>query len=423
MPAEHREQGSGAGAGTVGDHAAGRQAFSTWWSTIAQQQVNVVQAVSSLTATLARSVLALVGIAVGIAAVIAMVTTGEIVKEESLKQFRALGIDVLTVTQRHAPPNEGLTRLHIASLPTNVPQVARATGWTNQFGPLMYRGKLLQRIQVRGVSEAYAELHKSTIAEGRFISEFDRGRPFCVLGNRLAARMRDAGATDVVGEEVRFGDRLFTVVGVLGPHPGSLQSPGTDQVMFIPIAVSQRMGREVENAIARVRTEADANVGAEQVAAYLARGLPDARLEVVSARELIAQMQRQATTFTLLFAAVGSISLIVGGVGVMNVMLMSVAERRAEIGLRRAVGARRADVIGQFLMESALLCLVGGSAGILVGLLAAWGISLYSGWSFFVPPVAVVLGVGVSTAVGVFFGLYPAGQAARLDPIVALRAA
>ncbi len=386
-------------------------------------KANVAEALASIREMGGRSVLALIGIAVGIAAVIAMVSTGEIVKEETLRQFRALGTDVLTLRRRFTDEGYTIAPADAAMLPAAVPSIAAVAPWTAETGAVRHRGRdVAVRGAMFGVTERFAALHRLTVAEGRFISDLDRGMSFCVIGHRVAQNIRADGTQQAIGEHVRFRDRLFTVVGVLGPGVGSVQSAPVDDAVLIPLSTARRLGREIDMAIMRLTAGADPFAAVGEVLAYFEQVSPGLDLDVTSARQLIEQMRRQAQMFTLLFTAVGSISLIVGGVGVMNVMLMSIAERRTEVGLRRAIGARRRDIMAQFLTESAVLCLFGGIAGIVLGTVAAWAISQYAGWSFFVSAIAAALGVGVSTAVGVFFGFYPARHAARLDPIVALQA-
>ena len=392
------------------------------WPAATRFRANLREAGSSLAATSVRSTLALIGIAVGIGAVIAMVSIGEIVKAESLRQFRALGTDVVTIRRAYRNPHHQLARTDVTGLPEAVPLVASAAPWTSDYAEFVYAGTPIASGQMLGVTASFAALHRLVIADGRFISDLDRDRAFCVLGSEVGEAVRAAGARKLVGAAVRVQERLCTVVGVLGPNPSSAQSAGTDDAVVLPIGTTTRLGQQIDQAIARLQSGADAAAAVRQVTAYFRRVAPGTELKVVSARHLIEQMQRQARMFTLLFGAIGSIALLVGGIGVMNVMLMAVTERRTEIGLRRALGARRGDIVAQFLTESAVLCLIGGSAGIVLGAAGAWGISRFAGWSFFVSETSIVVGVGVSTAIGIFFGLYPARQAARLDPITALRA-
>ena len=159
----------------------------------------------------------------------------------------------------------------------------------------------------------------------------------------------------------------------------------------------------------------------DQVLNYFRSKTKSSSVKVTSPEEIIAQMEKQMQMFTLLLGAIGSISLIVGGVGVMNVMLVSVTERRREIGIRRALGAKRGDIRGQFLIESIILSLIGGFFGIIFGVGASRVISYFAHWHFALSIGAILLGVGVSNAVGIFFGYYPARQASLLDPIVALK--
>ena len=388
----------------------------------ARFKANVVEALSCIAEMGGRSVLALIGIAVGIAAVIAMVSTGEIVKEETLQQFRALGTDVLTLRRRFTEEGYIIAPADMAMVPAAVPSIAAAAPWTRESGYVHHRGReVVRRGEMLGVTEGFAPLHRLAVSEGRFVSDLDRGMNFCVVGHRVAQNIRALGTQDLIGEHVRFGGRLYAVVGALEPGVGSVQSAAVDNAILVPLSTARRLGGEIDNAIMRLRPGADPFAAVGAVQAYFAQISPGLDLDVKSARQLIEQMRRQAQMFTLLFTAVGSISLIVGGVGIMNVMLMSIAQRRAEVGLRRAIGARRRDIMAQFLTESAVLCLFGGIAGIVLGTIVAWAISQYAGWSFFVSITAAALGVGVSTAVGLFFGFYPARHAARLDPIVSLQ--
>jgi len=393
----------------------------------ARLRLNAREAAASLRSVLARSALALVGIVVGIGAVIAMVSTGEIVKEESLRQFRELGTDIVRISRQFARIRGRVVEMNLGDvngLASAVPAIEAAAAAVDANTRIRYRGQVLGQDIAFGVTGDFFHLSKLPLAEGRLISDLDRHRFYCVAGAGIARAIRDAGAVSPLGERVRVFGRLCTVVGVLESVPplavGRQLVP--DEAVFMPIeAVMRAGGGGIRDAIAQVRGDVEPEVARRAVEAHFGRVRPNLRVSVTTAGQLIARMRSQGRLFTLLLGAIASISLIVGGVGVMNVMLMSVRERRAEIGLRRAVGARRGDVRQQFVIESAALCLSGGVLGVALGVAVAWGVCRFAGWPFSVSTTAIMVGVAVATAVGVFFGLYPAHRASRLDPIEALR--
>jgi putative ABC transport system permease protein len=237
--------------------------------------------------------------------------------------------------------------------------------------------------------------------------------------------MRRAGARRLVGEKIRLDGLPYIIVGVLQDTPGwGMRQFNTNRSVFVPVSTSLRAfdDAKIESITARMAPHVHYTAAAEEVQGYFRHKVKDLKLEVQSAEQLIEQMEKQMQLFTLLLGAIGSISLIVGGVGVMNVMLVSVTERRKEIGIRRALGARRRDIQSQFLIESVILSLVGGLFGIALGIGASYIICHFTGWTFHASTAAVLLGFGVASAVGIFFGFYPAYQAAWLNPITALRA-
>ena len=243
-----------------------------------------------------------------------------------------------------------------------------------------------------------------------------------LIGNGLRKELVKADGGEILGRQIRFGDAILTIIGVLEEvQQGGMRRFEPNDSLFVHITTALRLSTEpdIGTIMARVRPGFGNNTARDQATAYFA-GLKKP-VRVSSPEEIIAQMEKQMQMFTLLLGAIGSISLIVGGVGVMNVTLVSVTERRREIGIRRALGARRGDIKGQFLIESIILSLVGGLFGIVVGVGAARIISHFAKWQFMMSGSAILLGVGVATAVGVFFGFYPARQASLLDPIVALR--
>ena len=384
------------------------------------------EAVRSLVRARLRTVLGLLGIAIGIASVIAMVSAGEIAKAEARKQFEALGTDMITVAAAGPARGPGIRLEDALALAGALPEISEAAPTVSAGGGFIHAGRRVGDGAMKGVTASYAGLVKLELARGRFVSDFDAGSNWCVIGAKVAAAIRRAGTLDPMEAEIEIGGRFYRVAGVLRSREETYGLPidvEADKSVFVSAATAMqasanaRLGLIVARAAPGVHHE-DA---AAAVEAWFKARAPNLKLEVRSAKQLIAQMESQLGVMTLLLGAVGSISLVVGGIGVMNVMLISVMERRREIGVRRALGASRGDIRRQFLIESVILSLAGGLFGLAVGSGATWGICKYTDWTFFVSMLSVLVGLGVSSAVGLFFGLQPAHQASRLDPIVALQ--
>ena len=393
---------------------------------------NLREAVRSLRGARLRTLLGLVSIMIGIASVIAMISTGEIAKSQSRKQFQALGTDILTIV-KSAPTGTAVPKhrrtigledaLALADALSTVSVTAPQTASQSVF---RYGGKHAGRGTMQGVSAVFAPVNKLRIAEGRFVSDMDTERYFAVVGKDVAAAMHRIGARRIIGETLQIDDRLFTVVGALEEAMENYSLPfqvKANQSVFVPISTVRRMNpqEEIRMIVARAAPGIHHSDAVRDIQAYFATRNKGLHLRVVTAEQLIAQMQSQLGLMTLLLGAVGSISLIVGGIGVMNIMLISVSERRREIGVRRALGATRWNIQGQFLTEAMILTIAGGLIGILVGTGATYGICLFTGWDFFLSFTAAIAGFGVSTIIGLFFGFQPAYQASRLDPIAALQ--
>ena len=388
------------------------------------------EAVRSLHRANLRTLLGLIGIMIGIASVITMISTGEIAKAQARKDFEALGTDILTIqAPEHLRDGGGRGSIGLEdalALAEELASVSEAAPRIQTGGSFRYAGKPAGNGSVQGVSASFAPMNKLRMAEGRFVSNLDTGRYFAVVGAGVAQAMRRRGARSAVGEVLEVGERLYTIVGALESAPESFALPFTveaDRSVFVPITTARRTRPEtpIDLIIARAAPGAHYADAARDVRAYFAKRARGLDLEVVSAEQLIEQMEAQLGLMTMLLGAVGSVSLIVGGIGVMNIMLMSVAERRREIGIRRALGANRGDIQRQFLIEALILTLGVGIAGVAVGTGATYGVSQIFEWDFVISPTSIVAGVGVSTAAGIFFGFQPAYHASRLDPIVALQ--
>lgn len=385
----------------------------------------------SLTSAKQRTALALVGIVIGIASVIAMVTVGGMAREASLAQFKEMGTDVLSIEKEFsATANRRELRLSLAmvdGLPEAVAAVQRWGLYTQGGGGAgaIYRGKPVERANMVGVAGAFLPLNRLTVSEGRALSPLDAGTRHAVVGADLAAQMRTIGGREtVVGEPVKLGEQLYRVVGVLEPvSGGGMRRFDANSLFLVDAGLALRSpGTEIAMVQAQVRPGSVHKSVSAQIERFFAAQRDAPPVRVSSPEDLLRQLEQQARTYTWLLGAIGSIALVVGGVGVMNVMLVSVHERRREIGIRRAIGARRGSILTQFLAESLILSLVGGVLGVILGQCAAWLVGRWAGWPFVVSWGAIGVGVGVSTLVGIFFGYYPARQAAMMDPIAALRA-
>lgn len=382
------------------------------------------EAVANLLAVAQRSVLALLGIVIGTASVIAMLNVGHNAEVESIRQFKSMGTDLIVAQIFMGQAKGGApTALAIEDISKSLPSI-------RQIAPLSITGMRLGRdgstqSSVIGATPSLEGVVRLRTAEGRFLTRFDTDETYAIVGAKIAASSKISAHPLHPGDQVRIGNYLFTIIGVLAEATHNPLLPfDINTSVIIPQTSMRRVATQTGSStiLAAATEDSDPTLAADVLGERLRAlhgGIP---VQTQSARQLIEGMQKQASIMAGLLAAIGSISLLVGGVGVMNVMLMNVAERRREIGLRMALGARRSHIRTMFLMEAALLSLTGGICGTLLGMLAALAYARYSGWDFTPSSLALPLGAVISAGVGLFFGAYPAASAARLDPIETLRA-
>ncbi len=388
-------------------------------------KANIKEAFSSLVGAKQRSVLALIGIIVGIGSVIAMVSVGSIVQKEALRQFLEMGTDILTISESYqeSPSTKGKMTLDNAlAIPEQCPEISLTAPYISSYETMKFLGEK-KSIPALGVTPSFYDVNKLSLKQGRFIHELDQFMFYCVIGEKVESQLRGQGVRDMVGTRIIFKDKYFTIVGVINSVAmGGMRPYEINEGLMVHASTIKRLSKDnkIQNIIARTAGGAHYAAASDRIRQYYT-SLNGLNVEVRSAEELIKQMQKQMRMFSLLLGSIGSISLIVGGIGVMNVMLVSVTERTKEIGIRRALGARQGDIQLQFLIESVMLCIVGGFMGIGIGVAASYIISYYASWEFSIAYDAIVLGVVVAVSVGIFFGIYPARQAARLSPILALR--
>jgi len=383
-----------------------------------------------------RTSLSVLGVVLGVAAVIAMMSVSEGARREALNQVQALGLDNL-VARNQAPggagATQGLTTGDADRLPSLMPLV-RSTSPLIERYLRVSRAETTTMARVLGVRAAYQTILRLPVDRGRFLSTPDekRSAAVCVLGGSLARQL--FGYRNPVGERVRIGTQYFEVVGVLREQGADPLAPGTlawrdvSQVAMVPLPALS--GRTLEVVPDQPADEIWLQVEDGERVDDLAQIFEHALLrlhngrqdfDIVIPRELLAQRYRTQRTFSVVVGSVAALALLVGGIGIMNIMLTSVVERTHEIGIRRTVGATRRAVTAQFLIEALLMTLSGGALGILIGAGVSWGITAYAGWGTRVSPLAIALAFVVSFLVGIVFGLYPAVKAAQLEPVDAVR--
>jgi putative ABC transport system permease protein len=387
-----------------------------------------------------RTALSVLGVVLGVAAVIAMMSVSEGAREETLRQVELLGLDNLVVRARllgagaaQAGRSPGLLLEDGDALRELMPLVAALSPLRERYLNVSERGAARPTL-VLGVGAEYEQVLRLELQRGRFVAPLDvQGRArVCVIGSSAARAF--FGFRDPTGATLQLDNEPYRVVGVLRERGGDAKGVGSlaardlNHALLIPVSLARGAApesegrRRVDELWIQVKDGARV-VELAQVADHalerLHRGVRD--FEIVVPRELLDQRFRTQRTFSVVVGSVAVLSLLVGGIGIMNIMLASVLERTHEIGIRRTVGATRRDVTFQFLTESLLMTLSGGGAGIVAGVAVAWGITAFAGWSTRVSAFAVFLAFLVSVLVGLGFGIYPAMKAARLEPIDALR--
>lgn len=400
-------------------------------------------AIEAIWANRTRSFLTILGVVIGVAAVIGALT---------LTQGVAAYIDNIIVSQgantieiwTSAPGNGGnvhpLTPQDLQSL-GNLSHVAAISPLIQVGdGQLTYGNQNWHTTRVQGVGIDFQTIQNWQLAEGLWFSPSEEagGEPVAIIGDTVMHNLFDASRTDPIGQKIQLNGQLFKVVGVLAPKGGGNQ----DDVVFIPYKTIQtRLFHRQSNSLGEIDVKVDTRSNIDQVVQEITTTLevnhriPSGSprdFEVQTSIERLQESDQASQVITEVLTGIAAISLTIAGVGIMNIMLVSVTERTREIGIRMSVGARRRDIRNQFLAEALFLCLLGGVAGLLFGILIGWlmvnvivvavtGVSVSGGVPLIITASTLVLPFAVSVAVGIIFGLYPAIRASRLDPIVALR--
>ncbi|MGC1309683.1 MAG: ABC transporter permease [Phormidesmis sp.] len=397
-------------------------------------------AAKTLSANKLRSSLTMLGIIIGNASVIAMIGIGEGAQKYVNGQLQSLGPNVLFIV----PGNREARQLGDLDIPrtlvvadanaieTQVPSVTAVAAEKTTQGIVTYRNRNTNT-SVVGTTEGFLTVRSFEVAQGRFLNDLDQrsNSLVAVVGSTLAERLFETRSP--LGEQIRIKGITFEIVGILEKKGSSLGLDYDDAVM-VPITTlaSRIVGRTSPYGIDVGFISVSANSQEEmETAEFQVTNLLRLRHQITGGDDFYIQSQDTlldiANTvtgaLTLMLAAIASISLFVGGIGIMNIMLVSVRERTQEIGLRKAIGATQSDILSQFLIEAVILSAIGGLVGTGLGVSGIFLIAAFSPFEAGVSLVAVVVAVGVSGTIGLFFGVVPARQAAKLDPIVALRSA
>jgi putative ABC transport system permease protein len=406
---------------------------------------DLLQAFWNLRAQKTRTLLTALGIVFGVGSVIGMLAIGEGAQAESLRFIEQLGVRNILIDSKPATSfqelqqrrrtSPGLTERDVRIIQANIEALEMLTP-RRMLHPAQVLPKPSKAMpELYGVRASYQAIHNLRVVEGRFFTDADdqSSRGVCVLGE--AAKISLLGYEGAAGKFVKVNDTWLEVAGVLagrmaGAGPEGASGVDPNNIVYIPFNTFQYrfwdqssfMKDELDGIDLRLKAGADSVEISKVVLAILNsthHNLPDFAVTIPAA--LLAQQEHIQQIFTYVMVAIAAISLLVGGIGIMNIVLATVMERTREIGVRRSIGARRRDILRQFLIESVVISLSGGVLGIAFGFVLSWLIAEVAEWKTIVTTVSVAVAFGVSAAVGVIFGIYPAMKASQINPIEALR--
>jgi putative ABC transport system permease protein len=408
--------------------------------------VNALAALRSawraLTTNLLRSILTMLGIIIGVAAVITMIAVGSGAQKRVEEQIKGLGSNIMMVVpgavstggvRLGAQTGQTLTEEDARAIGVDVPEV-QAAAPSLRTGVQVVAGNSNWSTSVFGTWSEYFEVREWPLAEGRVFEpgEISGSGKVAIIGQTVAEQL--FGGADPIDQTIRVKKVPLTIIGVLARKGQNSVGQDQDDIVIVPLSTYRNRvqgmsgGRlkRIGAVSVKVREGQSMKAAEENIRELLRqrhRLQPgqDDDFSIRNLTEMLAAQEESSRVMTLLLAAVAGVSLVVGGIGIMNIMLVSVTERTREIGLRMAVGARGRDILSQFLIEAVTLSLIGGAIGVLLGAAATWGVANFAGWQVALTGEAIALAVGFSAAIGVFFGFYPARRAAALLPIQALR--
>lgn len=366
-----------------------------------------------------RAALTMLGVIIGVSAVIILVGVGQGASANVTSQITALGSNLIMVTPMR---NTKLTADLAAELPSRVPTIKSAVPSVSR-SMTVKAGTESSSITVEGVTPGYTVVRNFNVAYGRFISDddVDAMSRVAVVGQQVIEDL--FGGRNPINQEININGQKYTVIGVM-EEKGSTMGSNMDDMVFIPLTTAQRLFStdRVSVLYIQVNSADDAKLAVAHLTAVFNAMFGRERSVMVSSQDqLISTISTMTATLSLMLGAIAGISLVVGGIGIMNIMLVSVTERTREIGIRKAIGAGRTDIMSQFLVEAILLSVNGGALGVLFGVLGTRLVSRFLGYTAVISMVSISISFLFSAAIGVVFGIYPAIKAAKMIPVEALR--
>ena len=401
----------------------------------------IKEAFKSITSNKVRSFLTMLGIFIGVGAVIAMMSIGQGAQNSITNSLSSLGTQTLYLSPGNFTENvrnaRNLTNDDVTAL-SMLDCVEIAAPTVTQSATLSHSNGNTVSATVTGVVPGYRTVGNYNMAQGTFISQenINNKEMVAVIGTEINKSLFGSANSSSVGETVRIMGQPYRIIGVLEAKGSSSLGTSQDQNVFIPLSTAQsRLMTRQKNSVSQVTILVKSTYTLEEAQNAIESLMQDRHdifegnpndFTIMNVQEILDAVGDILGTFTLFLGGVAAISLLVGGIGIMNIMLVTVTERTREIGLRKALGAKRSDILAQFLVESSVLSLVGGLLGIAFGLLLAFGIARIAAMTgtqldVTVNPTIIIGATLFSIAVGLFFGVYPANQASRLDPVIALR--
>lgn len=368
-----------------------------------------------------RSILTMLGVIIGVAAVISLIAIGQGVTYKVSEDIENLGTNLIMVTGMRSLG--GVLESSDVELLKKADSIDKVAPSISQADTTVKWGNSSMTANVEGTNQDYPDVRNYHVIDGRFITEedVDKRKKVAVIGQDIVNEF--FSGINPIGETITINGQRYTIVGVM-EQKGEVLGQNLDENIFIPISSAERLFGTTKLRTIYVQAASSdlAQVAVTDITnIYNAKfGKPDL-VKITSQEQLLGTMDSTTETLTLMLGAIAGISLLVGGIGIMNIMLVSVTERTREIGIRKAIGARRADIMSQFLIESVILSISGGIIGIIIGTIIAKVVSSSLGWVTVISFWSIFLAFTFSVLVGVFFGIYPAMKASKLHPIVALR--